>query len=278
MWQVSRAPRALTGIGLVAGIFGSPAVQAQTNGYPYGYQPSFQNSQSVQYGLNLPQIPVPNGSDEIRAADGTSCKSSMAGNGPSMDVGLLGNQDFMGQFSSGTVYGRVVFPLGPQPKRLDCTKLYQLEITRLQHELELVRMGMNGRGAGVLEGGSTKDSSWQTRGWKNSPTAAVKTDAPNKLGAVPQQNSQPGGATVRKPATIVATASTLQPATVTKRTTPPVPTAETPKLEEATATKPETALEPVAVAPDLLPSRLSSFAVLVATNWGRDAFNGNNAP
>ena len=70
--------RALTPVlALAALIFSAVAVPAQTanNGYPY---PNGYNNQTYSYGLQLPQVPQPNGQDEIRAADGTTCRSSMA--------------------------------------------------------------------------------------------------------------------------------------------------------------------------------------------------------
>jgi hypothetical protein len=39
-------------------------------------------------------------------------------------------------------YGRVVVPLGRGPKRLDCVKLYELEVERLKLELELAKAGL----------------------------------------------------------------------------------------------------------------------------------------
>jgi hypothetical protein len=185
MWKVSRTacPRlALAALGLCAV---AEAAHAQYGG-GYPYPQSFYNNQSVQYGLNLPQVPVSNGSDEIRAADGTTCKSSISGNGPMLDVGVLGNQDFSGAFASGTVFGRITMPLGQQPKRLDCTAIYKLELERLQHELRLVRMGMNGKNPGVNEG----RGGWQNEGWSNAPDAKASLK-PSKVGAVPGPRTAP---------------------------------------------------------------------------------------
>jgi hypothetical protein len=136
--------------------------QVGAGGYPLPI--SYFSNQSVQYGLNLPQVPTPNGADEIRAADGTTCRSHIAGNGPTLDVGMLGNQDVSGAYSSGTVYGRVVISLGDRPKRIDCSSLYQLGIERLQHELRLVQMGVGSKGAALSEGSG---ADWQTKDWGN---------------------------------------------------------------------------------------------------------------
>jgi hypothetical protein len=177
MWKISRTPSALT-IATIAAITVLPVTAtAQNNNTGYPYPTSMYNNQSVQYGLNLPQMPMSNGSDEIRAADGTTCKSSISGNGPLLDMGVLGNQDFYGSFASGTVYGRVVVPLGQQPKRIDCSSLYQLEIERLQHEIKLVKMGMTGKGSGAGVADAGAKNSWQNSGWADTPKSK-----PSKLG------------------------------------------------------------------------------------------------
>lgn len=202
MRQVPGSSRSLAfGVATAACVLASAQVPAAAQGYGYGgypYPVSYYNNQSVQYGLNLPQVPVSNGSDEIRAADGTTCKSSISGNGPVLDVGMLGNQDFYGSFASGTVYGRVVMPLGEQPRRLDCTGLYKLEIERLQHELKLVKMGMSGKGAGVAESGG---AGWQNEGWSQTPR-------PTKLGSAA---GAPAPAGARQPARGADAQSMLRP-------------------------------------------------------------------
>ena len=37
-------------------------------------------------------------------------------------------------------YARVTIPLGKQPKRIDCSRMYEWEIERLQEEIALLRM------------------------------------------------------------------------------------------------------------------------------------------
>lgn len=154
-----------------------------------GNIPSYYSSQNYSYGLNLPQVPMPNGQDEIRAADGTACRSNTASNNAYLDMGAIGSQGYGGEFDQGTFYGRVIVPLGDIPKRLDCSSLYNLEIQRLQHELALVRAG-----AGSIDsvaGGDTigspmkiagpraapvgsavaakgRDKAWAEKGWSNS--------------------------------------------------------------------------------------------------------------
>lgn len=41
---------------------------------------------------------------------------------------------------SATAYARVTIPLGKRPGRLDCTRLYDIEIQRLKREIELLKM------------------------------------------------------------------------------------------------------------------------------------------
>ncbi|MGD9783366.1 MAG: hypothetical protein AB7E80_03355 [Hyphomicrobiaceae bacterium] len=108
-----------------------------TNSNPYFY-----SNQTYTYGMNLPQVPIPHGQDEVRSADGTTCRSSMSSNSAYLDVGAIGSQGYGGEFDQGTFYGRIIVPLGETPRRIDCTKLYELEIQRLRHELSLVRAGV----------------------------------------------------------------------------------------------------------------------------------------
>lgn len=100
--------------------------------------------------------PTVTGSDEVRGRDGTTCRMGSYV-GPTVDFGVsmtpttttstgintslsaqITNQlsDQSTQQRSVGIYARVVVPFGKQPDRLDCTKLYSLEIERLQIELE----------------------------------------------------------------------------------------------------------------------------------------------
>ncbi len=179
MWSLPGNARALTPIlALVALFVSAPGAQAQFSGG--SNNPYYINNQSYSYGLQLPQVPQPNGQDEIRAADGTTCRSNAASNGAYLDVGGIAGQGIDGSFDSGTVYGRLIMPLGDIPKRLDCSALYGLEIERLKHELELVRAGLNGGGAGLASaapsgkaGKAWAEDGWSNKGWK----AAAKAGA-----------------------------------------------------------------------------------------------------
>ncbi len=113
------------GILIAAGCLYSNSAQAQDS--------------TTSAGFTLPGVTLSQGTDEVRAADGTSCRSAVGGSGAYVDMGLIGNK---GNSSDGSYYGRVVVPLGKGPKRLDCSRLYELEVERLQLELELAKAGL----------------------------------------------------------------------------------------------------------------------------------------
>ncbi len=91
-------------------------------------------------GFSLPGVQLPQGADEVRASDGTSCRSAVGGSGAYLDVGVIGNPN--STLTDNSYYGRVVVPLGRSPKRLDYSKLYELEVERLRMELELAKAGL----------------------------------------------------------------------------------------------------------------------------------------
>ncbi len=91
-------------------------------------------------GFSLPGVQLPQGSDEVRASDGTSCRSAVGGTGAYLDVGVIGNPQ--SEAKRGSYYGRIVVPLGRSPTRLDCAKLYELEVERLRMELRLMQAGL----------------------------------------------------------------------------------------------------------------------------------------
>jgi len=114
------------------------------------------------YGFNLPSPPAQSGFDEVRASDGTTCRSSMGGNGAYLDVGGIGGQSDASSGSDNlTVYGRLIVPLGAKPGRIDCSSLYNLEIERLKAELRIARSSVAGGVAG------RKTEGWDKTGWNN---------------------------------------------------------------------------------------------------------------
>ena len=66
-----------------------------------------------------------------------------------LDIGLGSNVPMRGtrigrkDEGEAIAYARVVIPLGERPERIDCKRLYDLEIQRLEMEIELMKMGMN---------------------------------------------------------------------------------------------------------------------------------------
>jgi hypothetical protein len=141
----------------------TPQAMAETN--------YIQNNQ--QFGVNLPQVGLPTGSDEIRTTDGASCRSAVGGNGAYMDMGVIASPENEDANASAAAYGRVVIPLGYKAKRLDCSKLYNLEIQRLKMELELARMGSTG---GATTQAAPMNSNWAEDGWNSQPAGVVYPD------------------------------------------------------------------------------------------------------
>lgn len=208
MRTFSRSARALIPIVAFSALLADvPSVSAQNIGN-VSNNPYYFNNQTYSSGLYLPQVPQPNGQDEIRAADGTTCRSSMASNNAYLDMGGIGGQDQDGSFASGTVYGRIIVPLGGVPERLDCSSLYNLEIERLRHELALVRSGATGGSNGGFvpssagqAGGKAKawaEDGWSNKGWKGGAdkAAASKEQPADKIPAatVVPMRLQPKGA------------------------------------------------------------------------------------
>lgn len=169
MWTLSSPALSLIRLGLAALIALGAAHAASAQNYYNPYN-NYVN-QTYSYGLYLPQVPQPTGQDEVRAADGTTCRSNAASNDAYLDVGGIGGQGTDGAFTSGTVYGRVIVPLGTVPNRVDCTKLYMLEIERLQHELAMVRSGLGQGGFAPTSGQGNKDD-WSNTGWSDSGSSA----------------------------------------------------------------------------------------------------------
>lgn len=81
--------------------------------------------------------------DEVRSRDGVVCRS--APSSPTLDVGAVAGTtqqqnifNAMPPQSTGSAYVRISIPLGKQD-RVDCNRLYELEIERLKMELEAAR-------------------------------------------------------------------------------------------------------------------------------------------
>ncbi len=95
------------------------------------------NSQSYNY-------------DEIRTSGGSSCRQAIGSNlnvefgaiGSDRDLDSTYQNNNFNNFESGDsgsgVYGKVTYAIGA-PKRLDCSRLYEMEIDTLRAELEALR-------------------------------------------------------------------------------------------------------------------------------------------
>ncbi len=104
-------------------------------------------------GVFLPTAPTGSGGeDSIETSTGTRCRQSMNSNGAYVDMGLTGTtaspqDDKLYGYSDSrdreaTAYLRVTIPLGHRPDRIDCSRIYELELARLQREVELLRIGV----------------------------------------------------------------------------------------------------------------------------------------
>lgn len=141
MWQVLRGACPVAIVGLATVFLAGSEARAQDNYI----------NQNIS-GFNLPGVQLPQGHDEVRAADGTTCRSAVSGSGAYVDVGIIGNPEQSQTQGSMSAYGRLVIPLGSGVKRLDCSRLYDLEVQRLEMELRLMQMGMSRGIAPVSEG------------------------------------------------------------------------------------------------------------------------------
>jgi hypothetical protein len=105
-------------------------------------------------GLLLPPPPVgPGGEDSITTSEGVRCSQSINSSGGYLDLGIAGgdlssaysNDDYGtddGAPQSAVAYARVIIPLGEAPTRLNCARLYELEIQKLKAEIEMLRVGL----------------------------------------------------------------------------------------------------------------------------------------
>src|SRR3569833_1040607 len=100
-------------------------------------------------GLFLPSPPTgPGGEDSITTSEGVRCTQTVKSSGGYLDFGVAGGDIDTyatpppGPASQGAIgYARIIIPLGSTPKRLDCTRLYDLEIARLKAEIQMLKVG-----------------------------------------------------------------------------------------------------------------------------------------
>ena len=115
---------------LVGGAASAQTVVADDRSYVY-----------TNSGVTLPAPVQSYGQDEVQAAGGVACRSAVGGGGAYIDMGMVNSADVL-QRDVTSAYARVVVPLNRAPKRVDCTRLYELELQRLRMELELARMSL----------------------------------------------------------------------------------------------------------------------------------------
>lgn len=104
-------------------------------------------------GVYLPPAPSgPGGEDSIETSSGTRCRQSLNSNGAYVDFGVMGSAASPSEGNrvgysdtrdrEGMAYARITLPLGKRPERIDCTRVYDLEIEKLKREVEMLRLGL----------------------------------------------------------------------------------------------------------------------------------------
>lgn len=109
-----------------------------------------------QTGFYLPSGVASYGQDEFRAADGTTCRSTMDGT-KRIELGAFGSGNRVdsnpyalpgysygnqGNGGNAGVYGRFSMSLDASPERMNCNALYKLEIERRTLELEMMKRSL----------------------------------------------------------------------------------------------------------------------------------------
>ena len=169
----------------------APIASAQTAALPLEQNvpvivPNSSSSYNQQ-GFNLPTAPRASGQDIIRGAGGVSCQSAVGGNGPTLDMGVIGTNDIYARNST-ALYGRVTVQLGKKPQRVDCNRLYNLEVERLKMEIQLLR-------AGSLGGGAYDDPA-AVRDIMTRADSSQGSAAPRQIAQVSQEDDIPGSGSI----------------------------------------------------------------------------------
>lgn len=115
----------------------------------------------AQAGFYLPAAPTSAGQDEFHASDGTSCRTTMDGT-KRLEVGSYGTggdnlaaSSYVYSYPYGTglggrqppqknggVYARFTMSLDASKSRMDCSKLYELELERRRLEIEIMKRNL----------------------------------------------------------------------------------------------------------------------------------------
>jgi len=111
--------------------------------------------QSSSLNLSLPSSPGSYASDRIRTSDNVECSMAIGGS-TNVEFGVVGVINQNGPFYNNQglypegydpndlvkdvgVYAKITIPLNAPKQRLDCNKLYQLELERTRMEIQRLK-------------------------------------------------------------------------------------------------------------------------------------------
>ncbi|BDU41160.1 hypothetical protein [Vibrio nigripulchritudo] len=101
--------------------------------------------------LSIPSATIPSGYDRITTSDGTTCESTIASD-MYIQTGVMGiksGRDYTNSTYADSnleaednfgIYAQLVIPIGNKRKRIDCNRLYELEIKHLKEQLLKLRL------------------------------------------------------------------------------------------------------------------------------------------
>jgi hypothetical protein len=100
------------------------------------------NAQNSSMTLSMPSAPGSFQSDRFRAGD-LDCSMAI-GSGTNVEFGVLGVINNNQQVTTSVapqnrdvgVYGRIIIPIGAPKGRVDCNRLYEMELRKRQMEIE----------------------------------------------------------------------------------------------------------------------------------------------
>lgn len=113
----------------------------------------FVRAESNSLNLNIPNTSRTFQQDRIRSSDGVDCSMAI-GSGTTVEFGVVGiisdenpyntygqplNIDPENLTKDVGVYGKISIPIGAPKERINCNKLYKLEIERKELELQKLR-------------------------------------------------------------------------------------------------------------------------------------------
>lgn len=90
---------------------------------------------SSSWAVTIPSAASPGFGDEVRSADGVSCRNGNSG--PQVEFGAA-TEDNAVSGKDSVAYARITLSLD-RPKSVDCSNLYQLELERLNFELKQLK-------------------------------------------------------------------------------------------------------------------------------------------